>query len=155
MYSWFLGDEKKNPKMGFFLLDITFVKFPDIVYRFVCHLKWNVRYTVHLFVAILYTEKVVSFYLNFDLQVHCIWFFIQLYSYSTLDGEVFGQRRDQAELLDGTIITLSQEQLRKVLCYTKYNNYWSKKISHCWHLRMANNQFEFNLDVCCLTFCRD
>lgn len=35
-------------------------------------------------------------------------------SYSTLDGEVFGQRRDQAELLDGTIITLSQEQLRKV-----------------------------------------
>lgn len=35
--------------------------------------------------------------------------------YSTLDGEVFGQRRDQAELLDGTIITLSQEQLRKRL----------------------------------------
>lgn len=44
-------------------------------------------------------------------------FFFQLYSYSTLDGEVFGQRRDQAELLDGTIITLSQEQLRKVLRY--------------------------------------
>ena len=103
---------------------------------------------MHLFIAILYMEKVVSFYLSFDLLVHCIWFFIQLYSYSTLDGEVFGQRRDQAELLDGTIITLSQEQLRKVLCYTKYNNYWSKKISHCWHLRMANNQFEFNLDVC-------
>ena len=37
-----------------------------------------------------------------------------LKSFSTMDGEVFGQRRDQAELLDGTTIILSQEQLRKV-----------------------------------------
>ncbi|XP_056010659.1 TBC domain-containing protein kinase-like protein [Ostrea edulis] len=35
--------------------------------------------------------------------------------FSTMDGEVFGQRRDQAEFLDRTIIILSQEQLRKRL----------------------------------------
>ncbi|XP_062592920.1 TBC domain-containing protein kinase-like protein, partial [Saccostrea cucullata] len=44
--------------------------------------------------------------------------------YSTLDGEVFGQRRDQAELLDGTIIILSQEQLRKRLSEIEETAYY-------------------------------
>lgn len=35
--------------------------------------------------------------------------------YSTGDGDVFGQSRDRAELLDNTIVTLSQEQLRNRL----------------------------------------
>ena len=31
------------------------------------------------------------------------------------DGEVFGQGRDQAELLDNTVILLSLDQLRQVI----------------------------------------
>lgn len=37
-----------------------------------------------------------------------------LSSYGIIDGEVFGQDRDYAELLNNTVISLSQEQLRFV-----------------------------------------
>lgn len=40
--------------------------------------------------------------------------FIFFYSYGIIDGDVFGQDRDYAELLNNTVITLSQEQLRFV-----------------------------------------
>ena len=37
-----------------------------------------------------------------------------LFSFGILDGDVFGQDRDYAELLDNTVIKLNQEQLRHV-----------------------------------------
>ena len=50
------------------------------------------------------------------LRINFFTFLFHFVSFTMGDGEAFGQGRDQAELLDNTVILLSLDQLRQVHC---------------------------------------